>query len=87
MEDLIAQYGSEFSYLVMAGISIPVIVSFMKKKWDHVDPRYFVIGLCGVAGLVYALGKTFIPVEVLKQLSVFGSLTWTMATALYKLQK
>ena len=87
MNELITTFGEQFSYLAIAGISVTLISQFLKKKYEEVNPRYFVAGLSVVAGLVYALGKTFIPVEVLKQMFAFGSLAFTSAIAIYKLQK
>ena len=87
MEDLLTQYGSDFSYLTMAGIGSALLTQFLKNKFASLNPRYLAAGLCALAGVIYALGQTFVPIEVLQKLSAFGTLAFGMATGLYKLQK
>lgn len=78
---------NNFGPLTVAAVVVIAGTAILKRKYTESDPRYFSAALCGICGIVYAFAKTFLPTEILTQISTFSVMAFAFATGLYKLAK
>lgn len=86
MEEQLITLLSNFGPLSIAA-ALVVILTAIIKRYSEVNPRYISAGLCALAGLIYALIKTFVPMEIINHMAAFALLVFGFATSVYKLSK
>lgn len=74
-------------YISVCVVALPYIVQALKSRFTSIDPRFFSGAISALFGLLYAVLKTFSPLEFFAVLSSVASLTYAIGTAVYKVQK
>jgi len=87
IDSLLQIIGENYGAMTYGVIFVFVGTAFLKKLFKSVDPRVWSISLSVVAGLGYAFIETFVPPEIMTQISAFALLAFGFATGVYKLQK
>jgi len=74
------------SFFVVATALLPFVVQALKKfrRIAKFDSRHIAMAVAGFTGLVYATISTYAPEAFITHLALFTTLSWSIATALYR---